>query len=159
MEVYLVQHGEAKSETEDPRRALSDKGKAEVRLIAHYAASLGIKASEILHSDKLRARETAEILAQFLSPPGMTRETGSLAPLDDPSAAKSVIDQAQAPLMIVGHLPYLSRLTSLLVFGTPQPEIVKFRMGGMVCLSKIDTGWVINWVLTPELLTQTRKET
>jgi phosphohistidine phosphatase SixA len=30
MRIYLVQHGEAKSEEEDPRRTLTDKGIGEV---------------------------------------------------------------------------------------------------------------------------------
>lgn len=157
MQVYLVQHGEAKSETEDLRRPLSDKGKAEVELIAYYVATLGIKINKIFHSDKLRAKETAEILAQFLSPPGGTKEMAGLAPLDEPGAAKSLIDQAQAPLMIVGHLPHLSHLVSLLILGTPQKEIVKFRMGGIVCLIKANAGWTISWILTPDLLSKTQE--
>ncbi len=152
MKVYLVQHGEAKPETENPQRPLTDKGKEEVKLVARQVATLGIKVSEIFHSDKLRAKETAEILAQFLSPSGSIKEIKGLAPLDEPGIAKSIIDEAQEPLMIVGHLPHLSRLTSLLILGDPQKEIITFRMGGIVCLSKTDTGWTINWILTPDLL-------
>jgi phosphohistidine phosphatase SixA len=40
MEVYSVQHGESKSEMEDPERPLTDKGKETVESIARYISPL-----------------------------------------------------------------------------------------------------------------------
>ena len=152
MEVYLVQHGEAKSEAEDPERPLTDKGRREVELTAGQISAAGIKAAEILHSGKLRARQTAEILAKYLSPSPTVKEEKGLAPLDDPQKAKNVIEQADKPLMIVGHLPHLSKLASLLISGSAEKEVVKFRMGGIVCLEKGEGNWLVKWALTPEIL-------
>ena len=56
MDIYLVQHGEAKPEAEDPERSLSDKGKKEVESSARHAAAVGIEVAQILHSGKLRAK-------------------------------------------------------------------------------------------------------
>ncbi|MCL0097141.1 phosphohistidine phosphatase SixA [Dehalococcoidia bacterium] len=152
MKVYLVQHGESKSEIEDPDRPLTEKGKETVASVARYLASLGMEVAEILHSDRLRARQTAELFAQHLSPARGAKEEKWLGPLDDPQKARRLIQQAEGPLMIIGHLPHLSRLASLLILGTPENEIIRFKMGGVVCLSKSDSKWFVEWVLVPELI-------
>jgi phosphohistidine phosphatase len=152
MKIYLVQHGEAKSEKEAPERPLTNKGKQEVDLVARYVARCGIEVTEILHSSRLRAKQTAELFAQYLSPPQGIREVEGLAPLDDLGKAQELVQEAEKPLMIVGHLPHLGRLASLLVLGTPVKEIVKFTMGGIVCLNRSDNIWSIQWALIPELI-------
>lgn len=152
MEFYLVRHGEAKSEHQDPRRPLSDRGRREVGQVARAAAQKGIRVSEILHSDKLRAKETAEILAQSLSPWGGIREIQGLSPEDDPLVIKVEMESAKEPLMLVGHLPHLSRLVSLLVKGDPENEVVNFPPAAIVCLSHVKGAWEVKWTLTPEKL-------
>ncbi|HDD66024.1 MAG TPA: phosphohistidine phosphatase SixA, partial [Nitrososphaeria archaeon] len=62
MKVYLVQHGEAKREEEDPARPLTEEGKREVEDVARFLAELGVRVDRILHSGKLRAAQTANIL-------------------------------------------------------------------------------------------------
>jgi phosphohistidine phosphatase len=146
----LVQHGEAVSEAEDPARPLTARGREEVRRVAERAAALGVRVAEIRHSGKLRARQTAEILAAPLAPLGGVREVDDLAPEDDPGTAKAEIESAHEPLMLVGHLPHLSRLASLLVLGDPGREIIRFRNGAVVCLIAVEGRWLVQWVLTPE---------
>jgi phosphohistidine phosphatase len=153
MEIYLVQHGESKSEIEDPERPLTDKGKVEVESVARHVAALGIKVGSIIHSGKLRAKQSAELFARYLLPPHGVREEKGLAPLDDPHQAKHLIEQAQSPLMIVGHLPHLSRLVSLLTLDNPEKEVIRFRMGSIVCLGRSgDDSWSIEWFLIPQLI-------
>ena len=152
MEIYLVQHGEAKSESEDPERPLTEKGRQDVEAVARYIASLGIEVTQVLHSGRLRARQTAELFAQYLSPAQGVREETGLGPQDDPERARRLIEQAKRPLMIVGHLPYLSRLVSLLILGTAEKEVIKFSKGGVVCLSRRDDQWSIEWSLIPQLI-------
>ena len=55
------------------------------------------------------------------------------------------------PLMLVGHLPHLSRLVSALVLGDSKKEILWPDAGTMVCLTKTQRGFRLLWVLTPEL--------
>ena len=50
MRLYLVQHGEAKSEAEDPERSLTMRGEEETRKISGAAKRLGIRPSRIYHS-------------------------------------------------------------------------------------------------------------
>ena len=42
MRIYLVQHGEAKSEEEDPRRTLTDNGIGEVQKVAEFLRPLAL---------------------------------------------------------------------------------------------------------------------
>ena len=150
MDFYLVRHGDAKPEHEDPRRPLSVQGRKEVEKVARAAAAKGIKITAILHSGKLRARETAEILACALSPRGGVREIQGLAPQDDPLVAKAELEAAGAPLMLVGHLPHLGLLASLLVKGDPENEVVSFTAAAVVCLSHTKGAWKVQWRLTPD---------
>ena len=50
MKVYLVQHGEAKSEKEDPQRNLTDKGIDEVQKVANFLRPLKLTVNAIWHS-------------------------------------------------------------------------------------------------------------
>jgi phosphohistidine phosphatase len=55
--------------------------------------------------------------------------------------------------MLVGHLPFLEKLTSLLLCGDENARLVLFRYGGIVCLEqKGDKGWGVKWVFTPEMV-------
>jgi phosphohistidine phosphatase len=152
MDCYLVQHGEATPEREDPARPLTLRGRREVERVAQAAKRSGVEIAEIVHSGKLRAQQTAELLAAALSPVEGLRAVAGLAPMDDPAAARELLDQAAAPRMLVGHLPHLSRLTSLLLVGDPAREVVSFRMGAIVSLSREEAGWRLKWILTPELV-------
>jgi phosphohistidine phosphatase len=152
MDLYLVQHGEAHSEEEDPVRPLTARGRLEVERIARAAARAGLAPRRIAHSGKLRARETAEILAGALTPAEGVREMPALGPKDDPAAIRSVLEEATDSLMLVGHLPHLCRVASLLLVGDPEREIVAFRMGGVVCLGREREAWRVRFVLTPELV-------
>ncbi len=154
MEVYLVRHGQAKPETQEPTQPLSERGREEVGRVARHAAALGIRVAEIRHSTKLRARETAEILAAHLAPTHGLREVDGLAPTDDPAAACQVLEEARESLMLVGHLPHLSRLTSSLLVRDAGKEIVHFGNASLACLSRTDGGWRLEWLLTPTLAAQ-----
>lgn len=152
MQVYLVQHGLATREEEDPERPLTAAGRAEVERVARAAAAAGVRPASILHSGKTRARQTAEILAAHTKPAGGTREVRGLDPRDEPQRARERLERADAPLMLVGHLPHLGRLAGLLLAGAPEREVVAFRNAGVVCLERREGGFALRWILTPELL-------
>ena len=67
MKVYLVRHGEAVSSQFDPQRPLSAQGLADIRKVASFIKPLQISVEHIWHSGKLRAAQTAEILAESMS--------------------------------------------------------------------------------------------
>ncbi len=152
MRLYLVQHGLARPESEDPKRPLTPAGREEVLRVARAAAAAGVRPGQILHSGKLRARQTAEILAERLRPADGVHAIEGLDPQGDPRVAAERVAQADADLMLVGHLPHLGRLTSLLVAGSAEWEIVAFRNAGVVCLEGKADRFAVVWILTPELL-------
>jgi len=152
MELYLVQHGEAKSEAQDPQRSLTERGKEEVQRVAAFAAKAGLKVRQIRHSGKRRAEETASILAEHLSPAEGVLAVPGLAPMDDVRPIAQALQKETAPLMLVGHLPFMDRLAGLLVTGDPDRSVVRFRMGGIVCLEGAGNDWAVKWVVTPELV-------
>jgi phosphohistidine phosphatase len=54
--------------------------------------------------------------------------------------------------MLVGHLPFLEKLASVLLCGNEDAKLVLFRYGAIVCLEqKEDKAWAVLWVLTPEM--------
>lgn len=151
MIAYLVQHGEAKPKEEDPERPLTRQGRDDVARVARDLVPRSLELGRILHSGKRRAAETAEILATHLEPREGVEEAEGLGPLDDPAEARRLLEEADRPLMLVGHLPHLSRLASSLLTGDQEREVVSFRNGGVLCLESGEQGWEVSWYLTPEL--------
>ena len=154
MKLYLVQHGESKSESEDPARPLSEAGRKAVEAMGRHLAQAGLLPSglTIRHSGKLRTAQTAEILGSCLGLTAAPEAVGGLAPNDPPEAALELLTRSPADLMLVGHLPHLSRLASRLLGNTAERSLVRFRMGGVVCLARPDSDpWELEWALVPEL--------
>ena len=151
MRLYLVQHGEAKSEAEDPERPLTMRGEEETRKISAAAKRLGLHPSTIYHSGKKRAAQTAEIIAGTL---GLSVRLGQgLNPNDDVRPWVERISKAAEDLMIVGHLPFLEKLASFLVCGDEGTKAVMFRYSALLCLEKKESGgWAVDWIIRPEMV-------
>ena len=154
MNLYLVQHADAVSESVNPERPLSQAGWAAVRRIATFAASQGhIKPQCIIHSGKLRAQQTADVLAQHLKPPQGLAEAEGLAPMADPSIWIDRLTKETDDMMLVGHLPHLSKLCSQLLCGDSTNELVRFQNAGIACLGKNKSGnWSLQWKVNPDLV-------
>jgi len=152
MNVYLVQHAYAKSEQEDPERPLSEKGWADIRKIADFVFKKGnISIKEIFHSGKMRARQTAEVLAQKLN--SIVKEADGLKPMDDPFIWAERLRKINEDIMLVGHLPHLSRLTSILLCQDAEKILVEFQQGCVVCLKTEDfTNWSLSWMVIPDII-------
>lgn len=149
MHLYLVRHGEAKAEQEDPARPLSSRGRDEVDRVSRAAAKKGMAASRILHSDKLRAKQTAEILARNIIPSEGICEIKGLGPEDDPSLIKAELEASGKSLIVVGHLPHLNRLAAMLLNGNSSEQVIDFPTASVVCLSCRKKDWKVNWTMDP----------
>ena len=138
-----------------PTRQLSEKGRWEATQVAKRMAVAKIKVRLIIHSGKLRAKQTAEIMANHLKPEGGISEMQGLSPNDSPIMANEFIKSAgksgDLPIMIVGHLPGLDKLSSLLITGKEDSGVISFRMAAAVCLEN-DPKWKVAWILPPELV-------
>jgi len=150
MELFLVQHGQALSESEDPERPLSEAGQEETTQVAAAIMAAGVQPTLIRHSAKTRAEQTASIFATALQPPGGIQSADGLGPRDDvETLARKLADESR-DVMLVGHLPHLSRLAALLITGEADREVVQFRNSGVVCLGRDDDAWTLRWAVTPE---------
>ncbi len=153
MKLYLIQHGEAKPEEEDPDRPLTEKGKKEILSLSKIASGLHISPAKVYHSGKLRARQTAEILSGTLNiPHALVQAAQGLNPNDDVRPWAGQISKEKEDLMLVGHLPFLSKLSSLLLCGNENVRLISFRYGAILCLEQMEGGgWSIHWMITPEM--------
>ncbi len=152
MALYLVQHGKSLPKDVDPDQGLAEQGVAETKRIAGVAANYRISVSQIKHSVKTRARKTAEIFASTLKPAKGILEVVGLKPLDDIIAFAAAIDPDENT-MLVGHLPFMERMTAYMVTGSAEKPIFKFQNSGIVCLNKDpdSDSWVIVWTLMPNI--------
>ncbi len=154
MKLYLVQHAEALSKAEDSERPLSKKGRANIVKVAAYIADqAGISPEIICHSGKVRAEQTAAVLAEYLHPPKGVRAAEGLEPAADPMIWNKKIATMTSDILLVGHLPHLARLAAALLSGDSNRPVVAFQNAGVVCLCKDETdGWLVTWMITPDLI-------
>ena len=154
MQLYLVQHGKAVTKQENPERPLSDKGRIDSERAAEFLAGLsGFTVSRIVHSGKLRAKQTADIFGRAVGPEDGVMEADGLAPQDEPMIWESILEDIHDDIMLVGHLPHLGKLASALTAGDENTAVVSFFNAGIVCLSR-ESGsrFSIQWAVIPKLL-------
>ena len=153
MKIYLVQHGEAVTKEVDPERPLSEQGIADVRRVARTLKQAGVEVERVIHSGKLRAHQTAEILAAEIAPILQLETSDQINPNDNPAAFDFQTANGSVDTMVVGHLPFMAKLVSQLVIGDDNRGLAAYQPGSVVCLESIEKdGWQINWMLRPELL-------
>ena len=154
MDLYLMQHGEATTEADNPARPLTDAGQATVARVASRAEAAGVRIDRCLHSGKLRAEQTAELLAAAVAGGGVESRNGLAA--NDPVTSTVEWLGAQSgdeSIAVVGHLPFLDRLASSLIAHDQDAQVIRFQMGALVKLvPKPDRdGFAVAWVLTPDI--------
>ena len=74
-----------------------------------------------------------------------------LDPLDD---VLNLNPDPDKNIMLVGHLPFMERLVSSLITGSPDhPPLVKFQNGGVVALDRDreTDSWYVKWTLFPNI--------
>jgi phosphohistidine phosphatase len=155
MELYLMQHGLAEAAEVDPRRPLTAVGAAEVDSVGRLAGVAGVGLDEIWHSGKLRAQQTAQRLAVAIGGDPLVATRGGLEPDSDPAPIAGWVRGIARPrrVAIVGHLPFLSKLSAVLTGGDPFRGPIGFRNAGLVRMVRGDAGrFEIDWVITPELV-------
>ena len=147
--LYFAQHGLALDKTVNPDRPLSKAGIEQSSAIARQIHASDITVSQIFHSGKLRAQQTAEIFAEHLSVTSVTA-IDKLSPNDDVRHITQNLQTSDA--LYIGHLPHLEKLLSYLVTGNANTDIIKFQNSAVVCLEKSENHYQLKWYLTPELL-------
>jgi len=134
--IYLVRHGNTFFDPVRSERVLSDLGQMQASNMAKFLKEKKIEVSFIYHSEKLRAKQTAEILSLGVSAhDGVVARLG-LKPNDDIENWVLECQASKSNIMIVGHMPFMPLLLSKLVLGHDEREIVLFSEVMVVCLSK-----------------------
>jgi phosphohistidine phosphatase len=164
MNVYLLRHGIAVTRDDfaaqlHAERPLTSKGAKRIRQAARGLRRLGMTFSTVLTSPVIRARQTAEIIAETLGLESFLEEISGLAP-------ESSLDhllfgltrfQDRDHLLLVGHEPLLSHAASFLLAGKNGREVqVRLKKGGL-CRIEINalpptTAGTLHWLLTPKQL-------
>ena len=149
MHVYLVQHAEAHSEDADPARHLTEQGSRNARTLGRFLSDHGFRPSSIWHSGKTRSQETAQAIAEAFEEEIELVERQGMAPNDHP---KKVLDELEKGVMIVGHMPFLSRLAASLVTGHEKCHVLSFQYARCACLRRENKSWSVSWMVDPEFL-------
>lgn len=153
MKVYLMRHGDYAEKDSDLHSHLSKAGELQVKRIGDFLLSKDVKIAHFFHSGKLRAQQTAELLAKKIHYKGMIEERSGLHPFDLVSPIASEINQADQDVFYIGHMPFMGKLVAKLVTDNEGYDIIFFKTATLVCLEKIvDSTWVIKWVVNPEVV-------
>jgi len=167
MKLLLVRHAiaedaESSGAGADALRPLTEIGRKKMRKGANRLRSQVDGIDVLACSPRLRARETAGIIARaFGDLPVLERpELDFSCP---PEAAAAWLGQypAEAVLAAVGHEPQLGLLAGLLLAGTPR-TMVAFRKGGAALFEfpglAVAGRGVLQWVLTPGQLRSLKQD-
>lgn len=154
VELCLLRHAHAGDATrwagDDELRPLTEKGRLQAERLARHLAAAGYAPDVVLTSPLVRARETAEIVAEILRAPlRVEPRLGEM--VDLPTLEQILADAGDPPrAILVGHDPDFSELASELV-GAP----IHVRKG---TLARIDAerplqpgAGELSWLLPPDL--------
>ena len=148
MKTYFMQHGLALASDIDPARPLSEEGKVETARIGTLLQRHDIRIDQILHSGKLRAEQTASIMAETLGISEI-RELAGMGPNDNPQQLIDQLDQDHS--LHVGHLPHIQRVVTRLITTHDDPAVIQFRNSAVACVQLAGEGNRLNWFITPQL--------
>ncbi len=153
MKLYLVQHGEAVSKDVDPGRSLSPQGEVDVSKMAESLRVSGLTVNRVLHSSKMRAHQTAEIFREALLISGEVEVIDGINPNDPVQDFSLRTHKFKHDTMVVGHLPFMTKMVSYLLTGNEDMVIVAYKPGSVVCLQQDpEEHWQIQWMLRPDTL-------
>jgi phosphohistidine phosphatase len=113
----------------DEVRALAPRGRKRARRAARALARLGVAQPRVLHSPRLRAVETADILLRRLGGEGVV-----CAALGEPPSPALLPQIAGERVVVVGHEPWLGQLLAELVLGTRQAMRFRLKKAGLAWL-------------------------
>jgi phosphohistidine phosphatase len=163
MNLFILRHGLAVEPgsagfNRDSDRPLTPKGERKLWKIGQAVEELEVCFDWILSSPYLRARQTAEIIAEALDLRKRVEMCEALTPVGSPARLIETINArkpAPESVLLVGHEPYLSELISLLISGSKDLPIIMKKAG--FCKLEVDSlrngkCATLEWLLTPKQL-------
>jgi phosphohistidine phosphatase len=157
MKCYFLRHGVAVEPERwngtDAERPLTDEGVERMRREAKRLAALALDIDAIVTSPLVRARGTAEIVADAFGARGKLVEDARLGFGFDLKTLGAILrEHARAgAILLVGHEPSMSSTIGALLGGAR----VAFKKGGVACVSitspSVPAG-ELEWLAHPKLL-------
>jgi phosphohistidine phosphatase len=167
MKLYFLRHGLA-GQHGDPRykddslRPLTKEGRKKMHRVVLGMKALGLKFDCLLSSPYIRARQTAEVVAEVYKIKNKDIHlTSCLLP---PSSAGKLLNEVRTRfpkaenILLTGHEPHLTETISALL-KSKQHLPIDFKKGGLCCLSLEGKGQaLLLWLLTPDQMDLMAKE-
>ena len=124
MRLYLCRHAKAAPGEPDATRELAPEGRDQARVLGELLAAREDPPVLVLSSPLVRARQTAEVLAELTGAPLRIEER--LAPGATAAALVAALAGEPGPVATVGHQPDCSEIAVALTGKDPG-----FRVAGM----------------------------
>ena len=157
MKIYLARHGEYAIDVSKQLDVLSENGMKQISALATFLKPINLTISNIFHSEKNRAKQTAEILANGFQYANSPQARSDISPNSDVHVLTNEIQHGEEDILVVGHMPFMGKLVSLLLAGNDHHTIIEFHPGTLVCLERTHIHhWNIEWVLSPSLFFSTK---
>jgi phosphohistidine phosphatase len=158
------QHGDPKYK-DDSLRPLTAEGQEKMRSGAQGMQTLGLKFDTIISSPYLRAKQTAEIVAEAykLKKKDINLTNNLLPPASIEELMREVHTRfpISRNVLLVGHEPHLTGMISSLL-KSDEPLSIDFKKGGLCCLSvngpPEEPNAILDWLLTSTQLGLMSKE-
>jgi phosphohistidine phosphatase len=163
-ELYVIRHASAEERgskwPDDSKRPLTEEGARRMRRAAKGLVRLGVQLDVVLASPLVRARQTADIVAQAFDTAPRVVVINSLLPGATYAALLGDLHAhaSRTRIALVGHEPSIGRIAGRLI-GARRPLAFK---KGAVCRIDVQsippagTG-ALRWFLTPAILRAVRK--
>jgi phosphohistidine phosphatase len=154
LELYLLRHAHAGNASDwagdDSLRPLSSRGRQQARDLGRHLASRAFALDLLLSSPKLRARQTAELVAEEIGVAvGLDERLGGPIDVDDLSVILD--DLGGQRVMLVGHDPDFSEIAAQLS-GTLRLPLKKAALARIDVALPLQPGaGVLRWLLPPEV--------
>ena len=134
MRIYVLRHGEAARTVANEEQSLTAAGRQQVATVGELLQKLPLPQA-IVHSPKLRACQTAAIVAEYL--PGLAlQQTAELVPESTPERVESLLlDLNIDCVLLVSHLPLVAELVGWLSNGGSNDyDLPGYPPAGLVAL-------------------------
>ncbi len=159
--LYIMRHGKAvrggPPYSDDAKRPLTAQGVKDLQTIAKGMIRLGVTLDWIVSSPLVRAKETAQVIAESFAPKLPVEISEALSPGGSTEALLAVLGKqpARTSTLLIGHEPGLSELSCRLI-GAGHDANVGFKKGGCCLITfsgaPLVSGGHLLWWLTPRVL-------
>lgn len=155
VELYLLRHADAGDPTifrgDDAQRPLSDKGRRQASSIGRFLSRRGFRPDVIVSSPKMRARQTAQLVAAALDTP-VSLDDRLVGSSDLEVLSEVVAGAAVRRVLLVGHDPEFSEIAAELS-GAQRLPLKKASLVRLDVSLPLQAGQgILRWLLPPDLV-------